>query len=61
MLKASVCVILTLSTVAIYITAGDNKASHIGIVKAIYRKQGDLVTATEQFLTNKFLLANCRS
>ena len=38
-----------------YIAAGDNKASHIGIVKAIYRKQGDLVIATEQFLSNKFL------
>lgn len=50
-----------LSAVAIYIAAGDNKASHIRVSKVIRRKQQGWFTVTEQFLTNKFLLAMCRS
>ena len=41
--------------VYIYIAAGDRKASCIQISKVICGKQGDLVIATEQFLSNKFL------
>lgn len=50
-----------LSAVAIYLTVGDNKASCIRISKVIFRKQGDSFAGTEQFITNKFLLATCRS
>lgn len=50
--------LIPLTTEAIYVTAGDSKASCIS--KVICRKQGDLFTATEQFLTNEFLLATCR-
>lgn len=49
----------SLDTMTMYITAGDNKASCTRISKVIHRKQGDLVTATVQFLTYKFLLAAC--
>lgn len=42
-----------LSTMAIYLTAGENKVLCISISK-VHRKQGYLVTAAEQFLTNKF-------
>lgn len=49
------------STVTIYITAGDNKALHAKISEIIHIKQGYLVTAAEHFLINKFLLAMCRS
>ena len=50
-----------LIAVVIYLTAGDNKTSRIRISKVIFRKQGDSFAATEQFITNKFLLATFRS
>lgn len=51
-----VCVYICVCVyVYIYIAAGDRKASCIQISKVICGKQGDLVIATEQFLSNKFL------
>lgn len=40
----------------LFIIVEDNKASCIRISKAVHRKQGDLVEARVQFLSNKFLL-----
>jgi len=38
---------------AIYITSGDSKAQCIRMCKVIHRKQSDLVTAAEQFHTQR--------
>lgn len=49
------CPFHPLNTVAIYITAGVYKASHIRITRVIHRKQGDLIT------TRKQVTSACRS